>query len=121
MTDAPVTAPDQVGDLGLLDPATIGTGDCRSRSAGAARLGAAGASATVVDLRQEPLVDIPIHQTLADDLEARYGWLAAQVPLDQRGVACDVARWTTFLLSSRSSVVTGAVVALDGGRVARRA
>jgi NAD(P)-dependent dehydrogenase (short-subunit alcohol dehydrogenase family) len=66
-------------------------------------------------------VDTPIHQTWADDLEAAYRWLADQVPLGRIGVADEVARWITFLLSPISSFMTGAVIPLDGGQVIHRA
>jgi NAD(P)-dependent dehydrogenase (short-subunit alcohol dehydrogenase family) len=66
-------------------------------------------------------IDTPIHQTWADDLEAAYRWLADQVPLGRIGVADEVARWITFLLSPISSFMTGAVIPLDGGQVIHRA
>jgi NAD(P)-dependent dehydrogenase (short-subunit alcohol dehydrogenase family) len=66
-------------------------------------------------------IDTPIHQTWADDLEAAYRWLAEQVPLGRIGVADEVARWITFLLSPLSSFMTGAVIPLDGGQVLHRA
>jgi NAD(P)-dependent dehydrogenase (short-subunit alcohol dehydrogenase family) len=66
-------------------------------------------------------IDTPIHQTWADDLEAAYQWLAEQVPLGRIGVADEVARWITFLLSPISSFMTGAVIPLDGGQVIHRA
>jgi NAD(P)-dependent dehydrogenase (short-subunit alcohol dehydrogenase family) len=66
-------------------------------------------------------IDTPIHQTWADDLEAAYRWLAEQVPLGRIGVADEVARWITFLLSPISSFMTGAVIPLDGGQVIHRA
>jgi len=65
-------------------------------------------------------IDTPIHQTWADDLEAAYRWLAEQVPLGRIGVADEVARWITFLLSPISSFMTGAVIPLDGGQVIHR-
>jgi NAD(P)-dependent dehydrogenase (short-subunit alcohol dehydrogenase family) len=65
-------------------------------------------------------IDTPIHQTWADDLEAAYRWLADQVPLGRIGVADEVARWITFLLSPLSSFMTGAVIPLDGGQVIHR-
>ena len=65
-------------------------------------------------------IDTPIHQTWADDLEAAYRWLAEQVPLGRIGVADEVARWITFLLSPTSSFMTGAVIPLDGGQVIHR-
>jgi NAD(P)-dependent dehydrogenase (short-subunit alcohol dehydrogenase family) len=65
-------------------------------------------------------IDTPIHQTWADDLEAAYRWLAEQVPLGRIGVADEVARWITFLLSPLSSFMTGAVIPLDGGQVIHR-
>jgi NAD(P)-dependent dehydrogenase (short-subunit alcohol dehydrogenase family) len=66
-------------------------------------------------------VDTPIHATWAEDLEAAYRWLAEQVPLGRIGVADEVARWITFLLSPISSFMTGAVIPLDGGQVIHRA
>jgi NAD(P)-dependent dehydrogenase (short-subunit alcohol dehydrogenase family) len=66
-------------------------------------------------------IDTPIHATWADDLEAAYKWLAEQVPLGRIGVADEVARWITFLLSPLSSFMTGAVIPLDGGQVIHRA
>jgi NAD(P)-dependent dehydrogenase (short-subunit alcohol dehydrogenase family) len=66
-------------------------------------------------------IDTPIHATWADDLEAAYRWLAEQVPLGRIGVADEVARWITFLLSPISSFMTGAVIPLDGGQVIHRA
>ena len=66
-------------------------------------------------------IDTPIHQTWADDLDAAYRWLADQVPLGRIGVADEVARWITFLLSPISSFMTGAVIPLDGGQVIHRA
>ena len=66
-------------------------------------------------------IDTPIHATWADDLEAAYQWLAEQVPLGRIGVADEVARWITFLLSPISSFMTGAVIPLDGGQVIHRA
>lgn len=66
-------------------------------------------------------IDTPIHQTWADDLDAAYRWLADQVPLGRIGVAAEVARWITFLLSPISSFMTGAVIPLDGGQVIHRA
>jgi NAD(P)-dependent dehydrogenase (short-subunit alcohol dehydrogenase family) len=65
-------------------------------------------------------VDTPIHQTYSDDIEATYRWLAEQVPLGRIGVADEVARWITFLLSPISSFMTGAVIPLDGGQVIHR-
>lgn len=65
-------------------------------------------------------IDTPIHQTWADDLEAAYQWLAEQVPLGRIGVADEVARWITFLLSPLSSFITGAVIPVDGGQVIHR-
>lgn len=66
-------------------------------------------------------IDTPIHQTWADDLEEAYRWLADQVPLGRIGIAYEVARWITFLLSPISSFMTGAVIPLDGGQVIHRA
>lgn len=66
-------------------------------------------------------IDTPIHATWADDLEAAYKWLADQVPLGRIGIADEVARWITFLLSPVSSFMTGAVIPLDGGQVIHRA
>jgi NAD(P)-dependent dehydrogenase (short-subunit alcohol dehydrogenase family) len=66
-------------------------------------------------------IDTPIHATWADDLDAAYRWLAEQVPLGRIGVADEVARWITFLLSPISSFMTGAVIPLDGGQVIHRA
>jgi NAD(P)-dependent dehydrogenase (short-subunit alcohol dehydrogenase family) len=66
-------------------------------------------------------IDTPIHATWADDLEAAYVWLAEQVPLGRIGVADEVARWITFLLSPISSFITGAVIPVDGGQVIHRA
>jgi len=65
-------------------------------------------------------IDTPIHQTYSDDIEATYRWLAEQVPLGRIGVADEVARWITFLLSPISSFMTGAVIPLDGGQVIHR-
>ena len=66
-------------------------------------------------------IDTPIHATWAEDLDAAYRWLAEQVPLGRIGVADEVARWITFLLSPISSFMTGAVIPLDGGQVIHRA
>ncbi len=66
-------------------------------------------------------IDTPIHATWADDLDAAYRWLAEQVPLGRIGIADEVARWITFLLSPISSFMTGAVIPLDGGQVIHRA
>ena len=66
-------------------------------------------------------IDTPIHATWAEDLAAAYQWLAQQVPLGRIGVADEVARWITFLLSPISSFMTGAVIPLDGGQVIHRA
>jgi len=65
-------------------------------------------------------IDTPIHQTWADDLQAAYRWLAEQVPLGRIGVADEVARWITFLISPISSFITGAVIPVDGGQVIHR-
>jgi 3-oxoacyl-[acyl-carrier protein] reductase len=47
--------------------------------------------------------------------------MAEQVPLGRIGVADEVARWITFLLSPVTSSITGAVIPLDGGQVIHRA
>ena len=65
-------------------------------------------------------IDTPIHQTWADDLEAAYQWLAERDLLGRIGVADEVARWITFLLSPLSSFITGAVIPVDGGQVIHR-
>lgn len=64
-------------------------------------------------------IDTPIHATWADDLQEAYVWLAKQVPLGRIGTTTDVAEMALFLLSSRASFITGAVVPVDGGQVVR--
>jgi NAD(P)-dependent dehydrogenase (short-subunit alcohol dehydrogenase family) len=63
------------------------------------------------------LIDTPIHETWADDLEEAYRWLVAQAPLKRIGDADEVARFVVLLLSPVSSFVTGAVIPVDGGHV----
>jgi NAD(P)-dependent dehydrogenase (short-subunit alcohol dehydrogenase family) len=64
-------------------------------------------------------VDTPIHQSWADDLDAAYAWLAAQVPLGRIGSVTDISTMIMMLLSPLSSFVTGAVLPVDGGQVVR--
>jgi len=65
-------------------------------------------------------VDTPIHATWADDLDEAYRWLAEQVPLGRIGMADEIARWITLLLSPAAGFMTGAVIPLDGGQVLHR-
>jgi len=64
-------------------------------------------------------IDTAIHQTWADDIEAAYRWLAAQVPLGRIGSTREVAAMILFLLGPASSFITGAVIPVDGGQVVR--
>jgi 3-oxoacyl-[acyl-carrier protein] reductase len=64
-------------------------------------------------------IDTPIHATWADDLEEAYVWLAKQVPLGRVGSTAEIVETVLFLLSSRASFITGAVVPVDGGQVVR--
>lgn len=64
-------------------------------------------------------IDTPIHATWAADLEEAYVWLAKQVPLGRVGSTADIVETVLFLLSSRASFITGAVVPVDGGQVVR--
>ncbi len=74
-------------------------------------------SAVRVNAVAPGLIDTPIHETWADDLEEAYRWLVTQSPLGRIGKADEVARWVVLLLSPVSSFVTGAVIPVDGGHV----
>jgi NAD(P)-dependent dehydrogenase (short-subunit alcohol dehydrogenase family) len=60
--------------------------------------------------------DTPIHRAVPDP-EARLEWLGAQTPLGRVGRPEEVAWWIGSLVAPEAEWVTGAVIAVDGGRV----
>jgi NAD(P)-dependent dehydrogenase (short-subunit alcohol dehydrogenase family) len=57
---------------------------------------------------------------LAPDPDAVRANVARNLPMGRLGTATDVCEAVSFLVSDRSSFVSGAVVPLDGGLAARR-
>jgi NAD(P)-dependent dehydrogenase (short-subunit alcohol dehydrogenase family) len=60
--------------------------------------------------------DTPIHQAVLDP-KARLEWLGMQIPLGRVGRPEEVAWWIGALIEPHAEWVTGAVIAVDGGRV----
>jgi NAD(P)-dependent dehydrogenase (short-subunit alcohol dehydrogenase family) len=69
----------------------------------------------VVGVRPGP-VDTPLHAVAADPAE-RIARLGALVPLGRVGRPEEIARWIGHLVEPDAAWVTGAVIAVDGGRV----
>jgi NAD(P)-dependent dehydrogenase (short-subunit alcohol dehydrogenase family) len=60
--------------------------------------------------------DTPIHQAFPDP-KARLDWLGGQTPLGRVGRPEEIAWWIGALIDPHAEWVTGAVIAVDGGRV----
>jgi NAD(P)-dependent dehydrogenase (short-subunit alcohol dehydrogenase family) len=60
--------------------------------------------------------DTPIHRAVPDP-DARLEWLGTQTPLGRVGRPEEVAWWIAALVEPEAEWVTGAVIAVDGGRV----
>ncbi len=59
--------------------------------------------------------DTPIHQAVLDP-KARLEWLGMQTPLGRVGRPEEIAWWIGALIDPHAEWVTGAVIAVDGGR-----
>jgi NAD(P)-dependent dehydrogenase (short-subunit alcohol dehydrogenase family) len=70
----------------------------------------------VVGVRPGP-VDTPLYVGVVDDPAARMAQLGKMVPLGRVGRAEEIARWIGHLVEPEAEWVTGAIVAVDGGRV----
>jgi C-7 ketoreductase len=62
-------------------------------------------------------VDTPIHRRAVEDPEARVAALGRMVPLGRIGRPEEIAWWVGHLVDPKAEWVTGAVLAVDGGRV----
>jgi NAD(P)-dependent dehydrogenase (short-subunit alcohol dehydrogenase family) len=60
--------------------------------------------------------DTPIHEAVPDP-NARLDWLGRQTPLGRVGRPDEIAWWIGALTDPHAEWVTGAVIAVDGGRV----
>ena len=60
--------------------------------------------------------DTPIHRAVSDP-EARLEWLGTQTPLGRVGRPEEIAWWIAALVEPEAEWITGAVIAVDGGRV----
>ena len=60
--------------------------------------------------------DTPIHRAVPDPA-ARLEWLGTQTPLGRVGRPEEVAWWIAALVEPEAEWMTGAVIAVDGGRV----
>ena len=57
----------------------------------------------------------PLMQHYGEDLDAAYRRVTADVPLRRPATADEIAALCQFLISAEASIVTGAVIAADGG------
>ena len=62
-------------------------------------------------------VDTPFHTQAVADPQARLAELGRMVPLGRVGRPEEIARWVWHLVAPDAEWVTGAVIAVDGGRV----
>ena len=57
----------------------------------------------------------PLMQRYGEDLDAAYARVTADVPLRRPATADEIAALCRFLVSAEASIITGAVIAADGG------
>ena len=76
------------------------------------RVNAVAPGAIDTPFTDEAMADVP-------DREARFAAMAADHPLGRIATAHEIAEVIAFLASPRSSVITGAILAADGGFTAK--
>lgn len=64
----------------------------------------------MADAEMQPLMD-----RYNEDLDAAYARVTANVPLRRPATADEIAALCQFLIGSEASIITGAVIAADGG------
>jgi NAD(P)-dependent dehydrogenase (short-subunit alcohol dehydrogenase family) len=65
------------------------------------------------------VIETPMVQRFTHDDPTATAQMAAMEPVGRMGLAREVAQLALFLASERASFITGAVIPVDGGYVAR--